>query len=89
MGEHRRRLSYTEAALDDLERLGDLMPAAALEAVEAMERMAAAGFNYGRATSEAGGWYLPTSKLGIFYSDERGELVVVRVVDARTLRELP
>ena len=33
--------------------------------------MAATGFNYGRATSEAGGWYLPTGKLGIFYSDQR------------------
>jgi len=65
------------------------MPSAALEAVEAMDRMATAGFNYGRATSEPGGWYLPTTKLGLFYSDANGELAVVRVVDARQLRELP
>jgi hypothetical protein len=65
------------------------MPLAALAAVDAMETMAAAGFNYGPATSEAGGWYFPAAKIGIFFTDDRGELAVVRLVDARTLRELP
>lgn len=51
--------------------------------------MAASGFNYGRATTEPGGWYLPTTKLGVFYSDVGTDLAVVHVVDARTLRELP
>ena len=45
------------------------MPAAALTAVEAMERMASTGFNYGRATSEPGVWYFPTGKIGIYYAD--------------------
>lgn len=84
-----RRLRWTTAALEELREFVALMPAAALEAVDAMERMAATGFNYGRAIAEAGGWYLPTSKLGIFYSDVGGELAVVRLLDARTLRELP
>ena len=84
-----RRLTWTIAALEELREFVAIMPAAALEAVDAMERMAATGFNYGRATAEAGGWYLPTSKLGIFYSDVDGELAVVRLLDARRLRELP
>jgi hypothetical protein len=87
--EHRRRLTWRDRALSELDRLADTMPAAAWEAVEAMELMAATGFNYGRPTSEPGGWYLPTQKLGLFYSDDKGELAVVRVVDARLLRELP
>lgn len=64
------------------------MPAAR-GVVDAMERMADTGFNYGRATSEPGIWYLPIHQLGIFYSDEAGTLAVDRVVDARLLRELP
>lgn len=89
MRAHPKRLTWTAVALQELEVLVAIMPAAALEAVEAMERMAATGFNYGRTTTEAGGWYLPTSKLGIFYSDVGGELAVVHVLDARTLRKLP
>ena len=46
------------------------MPAAALTAVEVMERMASTGFNYGRATSEPGVWYFPTGKIGIYYADD-------------------
>jgi hypothetical protein len=64
------------------------MPAAARDALEAMERMAATGFNYGRLTKE-GLWYLPTPKLGLFYLDDGRTLIVVDVVDARRLRELP
>ena len=89
MPAHPRRLTWTAVALQELEVFVSIMPAAALEAVEAMERMAATGFNYGRMTTEAGGWYLPTSKLGIFYSDVGEELAVVRVLDARKLRTLP
>jgi len=59
------------------------MPAAALTAVEAMERMASTGFNYGRATSEPGVWYFPTGKIGIYYADDGTTLTVQAVVDAR------
>jgi hypothetical protein len=89
MPEHHRRLSWRGRALADLEDLADFMPAAALGAVDAMARMAAAGFNYGRATSEPGVWYLPAGKLGVFYSDQGGTLAVDRVVDARRLKDLP
>ncbi|MGI8847643.1 MAG: hypothetical protein ACR2GX_05165 [Candidatus Dormibacteria bacterium] len=89
MGDHQRRLTWQDRVLEDVRQLADVMPAAAFEMVEAMERMAAAGFNYGRATSAEGGWYLPTGKLGVFYSDHQRVLEVVRVVDARRLRELP
>ena len=34
-------------------------------------------------------WYLPTPKLGLFYLDDGRTLIVVNVVDARHLRELP
>ena len=36
------------------------MPAAARDALEAMERMASTGFNYGRLTRKGVLWYLPT-----------------------------
>jgi len=52
------------------------MPAAALAAVEVMERMASTGFNYGRATSEPGVWYFPTGKIGIYYADDGTTLTV-------------
>jgi hypothetical protein len=67
----------------------EFMPAAAWRVVDAIERVAETGFNYGRGTSEPGIWYLPTDKLGVFYSDEAGTLAVGHVVDARQLRELP
>ena len=89
MPEHRRRLTWRDRALTDLENLGDVTPSAARGVVAAMDRMADAGFNYGRATSEPGIWYLPAGKLGVFYTDEAGTLAVDRVVDARLLQELP
>ena len=46
------------------------MPAAARDALQAMERMAATGFNYGRLTAKGTLWYLPTPKLGLFYLDD-------------------
>jgi hypothetical protein len=76
--------------LNALEQLAEYMPAAALDALEAMERMAATGFNYGRLTSKGQFWYLPTPKqLGLFYLDDGRTLTVVRIVDARRLQELP
>jgi hypothetical protein len=87
--EHRRRLTWRDRALKELEDLADVMPAAALTAVEAMERMASTGFNYGRATSEPGVWYFPTGKIGIYYADDGTTLTVQAAVDARRLRELP
>ena len=66
MPEHRRRLTWRDRALKELEDLADVMPAAALTAVEAMERMASTGFNYGRLTRKGVLWYLPTPKLGLF-----------------------
>ena len=59
------------------------------DALEAMERMASTGFNYGRLTRKGILWYLPTPKLGLFYLDDGRTLIVVDVVDARRLRELP
>jgi len=38
--EHRRRLTWRDRSLKELEDLADVMPAAALTAVEVMERMA-------------------------------------------------
>ena len=89
MPEHRRRLTWRDRALKELEALADVMPAAALAAVEAMERMASTGFNYWRASSEHGIWYFPTGKIGIYYADDGTMLTVQAVVDARRLRELP
>ncbi len=57
-------------ALDVLEQLAEYMPAAARDALDAMERMASTGFNYGRLTSKGVLWYLPTPKLGLFYLDD-------------------
>ena len=62
------------------------MPAAARDALKAMERMASTGFNYGRLTRKGVLWYPPTPKLGLFYLDDGRTLIVV---DARRLRELP
>ena len=76
-------------ALDALEELAEHMPAAARDALRAMERMASTGFNYGRLTRDGVLWYLPTPKLGLFYTDDGRTLTVVDVVDARRLRKLP
>jgi hypothetical protein len=76
-------------ALDALGQLAEYMPAAARDALEAMERMASTGFNYGRLTRKGILWYPPTPKLGLFYLDDGRTLIVVDVVDARRLRELP
>ena len=80
---------WEPSALDALEQLADYMPAAARDALEAMERMASTGFNYGRQARKGVLWYLPTAKLGLFYLDDGRTLIVVDVVDARRLRELP
>jgi hypothetical protein len=65
------------------------MPAAARDAAEAIDRMAATGFNYGRLVLKEDLWYLPTPKLGLFYHDDGRTFTVVDVVDARRLRRLP
>ena len=75
-------------ALDALEQLAEYMPAAARDALDAMERMASTGFNYGRLTRK-GPLVSPTPKLGLFYLDDGRTLIVVDVVDARRLRDLP
>ena len=81
-----RRLTWEPRALDALEQLAEYMPAAARDALDAMERMASTGFNYGRLTSKGILWYFPTPKLGLFYLDDGRTLTVV---DARRLRRLP
>ena len=63
------------------------MPAAALTAVEAMERMASTGFSYGRATSEPGVWYFPTGKIGIYYADD-GTTLTVQAVGAHVIPQV-
>jgi len=65
------------------------MPAAARDALEAMEPMASTGFNYGRLTRKGVLSSLPTPKLGLFSLADGRTLLVVDVVDARRLRELP
>jgi hypothetical protein len=91
LADHRRRLTWRDRALDELADFAEHMPTAARAAVDAMERMAEAGWNYGRPVDVDGEaqWYLPVNPLGVFYSDARGELAVLRVVDARFLHELP
>ena len=89
MARQPRRLTWEPRALDALEQLAGYMPAAARDALDAMERMASTGFNYGRLTRKGVLWYLPTPKLGLFYLDDGRTLIVVDVVDARRLRELP
>ena len=89
MGRQPRGLLWEPRALDALEQLAEYLPAAARDALEAMERMASTGFNYGRLTRKGVLWYLPTPKLGLFYLDDGRTLIVVDVVDARRLRELP
>ena len=89
MARQPRRLTWEPRALDALEQLAGYMPAAARDALDAMERMASTGFNYGRLTSKGTLWYFPTPKLGLFYLDDGRTLTVVDVVDARRLRRLP
>ena len=84
-----RGLMWEPRALDALEQLAEYMPAAARDALNAMERMASTGFNYGRLTRKGILWYFPTPKLGLFYLDDGRTLIVVDVVDARRLRRLP
>ena len=62
------------------------MPAAARDALDAMERMASTGFNYGRLTRKGILWCFPIPKLGLFSLDDGRTLIVV---DARRLRRLP
>ena len=50
MARQPRRLTWEPRALDALEQLAEYMPAAARDALDAMERMASTGFNYGRLT---------------------------------------
>jgi hypothetical protein len=73
-------------ALDALEQLAEYMPAAARDALDAMERMASTGFNYGRLTAKGILWYFPTPKLGLFYLDDGRTLTVV---DARRRPSAP
>ena len=89
VGRQPRGLLWEPRALDALEQLAEYMPAAARDALEAMERMASTGFNYGRLTRKGVLWYFPTPKLGLFYVDDGRTLIVVDVVDARRLRRLP
>jgi hypothetical protein len=89
VGRQPRRLLWEPGALDALEQLAEYMPAAARDALDAMERMASTGFNFGRLTRKGTLWYLPTPKLGLFYLDDGRTLIVVDVVDARRLRKLP
>ena len=48
VGRQPRGLQWEPRALDALEQLAEYMPAAARDALNAMERMASTGFNYGR-----------------------------------------
>ena len=81
VGRQPRGLMWEPRALDTLEQLAEYMPSAARDALEAMERMASTGFNYGRLTRKGILWYLPTPKLGLFYLDDGRTLIVVNVVD--------
>ena len=47
------------------------------------------GSTIGQPTRKGVLWYLPTPKLGLFYLDDGRTLIVVNIVDARRLRELP
>ena len=60
VGRQPRGLMWEPRALDTLEQLAEYMPSAARDALEAMERMAWTGFNYGRLTPKRILWYLPT-----------------------------
>src|SRR6266436_3721959 len=82
MDGRRERLELVVADLQS----GKIQP---VDHATARERMASTGFNYGRLTRKGVLWYLPTPKLGLFYLDDGRTLVVVDVVDARRLRELP
>lgn len=68
--------------------LAEWKPAACRRAVAEMERMARAGFNYGRGV-EPGRWYWPAGDVGVFYGATASTLRVRAVVDAKRLRELP
>ena len=84
----RRRVVWDADAVADLAALLDYTPAAAREAFEGFLHMAEMGFNLGRQVAH-GRWYIPYSKVGVFYTDDGHQMVVVGMVDARTLRELP
>ena len=77
MARQPRRLTWEPRALNALEQLAEYMPAAARDALDAMERMASTGFNYGRLTRKGILWYFPTPKLGLFYLDDGRTLSIV------------
>ena len=83
----RRRVLWDDDAVADLAALLDYTPAAAREAYNGFLHMAETGFNLGRQVAP-GRWYIPYSKVGVFYTDDGHQMVIVGLVDARRLREL-
>jgi hypothetical protein len=57
--------------------------------VDAMERMAASGFSLGKATDRPSVRYWPVPPLGVLYTVSGEQLLVLRVVDARRMLQLP
>ena len=87
-----RRLSleWSDEARADMAVLEEYMPTAVAKGKAGIRRLARSGFNYGRRTiSDPDLWYWPDMKVGVFYIATATALRVVRVVDARHLRNLP
>lgn len=85
----RLRLDWSDEAIANLEQLTDYLSSASEKAERDIRRMASSGFNYGRSVrSEPGVWYFP-GKVGVYYEATPTTLRVIRVVDARRLRNLP
>jgi hypothetical protein len=76
---------------DQIEQLAELVHRSQKNATalyDQIERMGKLGWSLGRRTRD-GLWYAPVDPYGVFYDIVGDELRVVRVVDARTLTELP
>ncbi len=82
------RLTWEPRALKSLERVVPRNVRKAVLLVESLERLATLGWSTGRRTRKGGLRYFPVTTLGVFYCVQPGELVVVRVVDARR-QEMP
>jgi plasmid stabilization system protein ParE len=81
------RLLWTDAALAQLEALADRAPAQAAAVVRAMEWMAARDMgDLGRRVPGRRRRYWPVPPQGVYYSAERGQLIVYEVRDARRRR---
>lgn len=82
------RLNWTDDALTDLEELAERAPVQARKVLDAATWLARQRFpNLGRYVPEMECRYWAVPPQGLFYKEDGGELLVLRVYDARRRSE--